>query len=138
MITKKFTYHPKVDFNEMRLKVSNWADRKQFGIQHSFNRSLCILTVNFWTVEQDGPDHGGTARQIEVAEASLVRILARCAPKEIVIAPLPPLVQPKARLLSALAKLEPVQEFLSHKAGTLLYSQYSDAMWEIRRAIDKL
>lgn len=81
MITKKYSYPPEVDFDVMSRKVNAWADRKQFGIQHSFTRSTCTLSVDYWTLEQEGPDHGGSAKQIEVAHKSLERIIARCAPK---------------------------------------------------------
>lgn len=81
MITKKYIYHPEADFDALSRKVRLWADRKQFGIQHSFVKSTRTLSVDYWTVEEDGPDHGGSAKQIEVAHKSLERILARCALK---------------------------------------------------------
>lgn len=98
MITKKYIYHPEADFDALSRKVSAWADRKQFGIQHSFTRSTRTLSVDYWTLEQDGPDHGGSAKQIEVAHKSLERIIARCAPKPEPVAP--PVTVPPALMLA--------------------------------------
>lgn len=130
MISKSFTIPKGADFNEVSRKVQGWADRKKFGVAWKVDHHG-FVDVDFY-------DEEATTEVVQKASAALERILTRCAPPEIVIAPPPKPRLPQTHLREALRRLEIVKEYLrQHNTGPV-WSAFCDAETEIDAAINKL
>lgn len=117
------------DFDEVSRKIRGWADRKPYGVAWSIDKRGSV-DVEFYL--------DGAAHEVLKASAGLERILTRCAPSPIEIAPPPKPRLPQSHLREALRRLEIVKEYLrQHNTGPV-WSAFCDAENEIDAAINKL